>query len=92
MRAGERKRGLAVVKLSAGPGAGAVADRTVGGESRCRMIGIRGCLIVLVVARIAVGGRAGKAAANVALRTSNVHVRSGQREPGVAVIESRGQP
>lgn len=61
-------------------------------EHRRNVIRIRRCLILRLMAAVAVGGSARVLSTNVATRARYVHVRACQREARVVVIKSRRLP
>jgi len=71
-----------VVELGSLPLARTVTDRTIGGKTCRRVIGVGGLLIVSEVARGTIPGRAGVPPIHVALRARNGGVRAGQLELG----------
>jgi len=80
VRAGERERRLAVVKIRGRPCRGRMAGRAGRRESRLRVIGIRRAVEILDVARSAIGGCAHELVVDVALIAGNRHVLARQRE------------
>ena len=93
MGSGQRKWRLRVIEYRASPRCRRVANRAVRRETRLHVIRIRCALVILDVARIAIGRRARKFTVDVALHTGDVHMSAGQRklcEP--VVIESRACP
>ena len=62
------------------------------GEGRGHVIGIRGVLVVRLMAGIAVGGRARKLSVDVATGARHVDVRAGKRKSGGVVIEAGRNP
>lgn len=81
-----------VVKRCPGPARSRMASGAGGWETGCRVIRIRGAVVIGFVARIAVRGSAGENAAHVATGARHRGVRTGQRKWRVAVIERRVQP
>ena len=66
-----------------------VARGACGRETGRNMIGIVGSLVIDLVARVAVGRRAGIHVVDMARRACHVHVRAGQWEGRLGVIEDR---
>jgi hypothetical protein len=66
VRAGEWERSLRMVKDRASPRRRRVTEGAIGGKSSLDVIGIRGPVVILDVATVAIGGRAGKLAVDVA--------------------------
>jgi len=93
MRSGQRKRGARVVERRSRPTRGAVADGAILRETRCRVVGIRGFLIIRQVTGSAVARRAGVTAVGVALRARHGRMSPRQGKAGKSVvIESRSAP
>jgi hypothetical protein len=90
VRAGEWERSLRVVKDRASPRRRRMAERAIRGESSLNVIGVRGALIVLRMATVAIGWRAGKLAVDVALRAGHADMRSRQRELREFVVIEHG--
>jgi hypothetical protein len=93
MGAGEGESGAGVIEHRIRPRCSVVANRTVSGETRLRVIRVRRFLIVLQVARSAIFRDVCVIVVNVTARARHIHVRAGQREPGeCSVIKLRLQP
>jgi len=92
MRSGQREFRLAVIEFRSRPLRGRVAKRAILRESRCHMVRIGGLLVVGQVARSALRGQPRVLPRRVALRARQRHMRSGQREFRLAVIELRPGP
>ncbi len=73
------------------PIGGIVAHLASCGESRRRVIGISGIVIIILVAGIAIRGSAG-VAVGMAVDTLQIQMRAGEGELGLAVIKCRGRP
>src|SRR6185437_17142952 len=81
-----------VVKGRLQPRHGVVADGAVRGESRLRVVRVRGAVVVLHVALIARATRQVVVVVDVTLRTLQSRVSVGQRKSNRVVIEARGLP
>ena len=69
-----------------------MADRAVRGISGLNVIGIRGALIILGMARVAIGRSAREFIVDVALVARNVDMETGQRKGSLRVIENGARP
>ena len=78
--------------MRAGSGCRTVAERAACGKSRGDVIGVRGPRKVLLVARIAVCWRTREDVVDMARRTRNAYVCSGQRERRLVVVELGAVP
>src|SRR5580704_11211494 len=85
--AGQRERGLVVVKLSVQPCGRAVANLAGGRESRRYVIGIGGPGEISLVATETIRRQRGEVVVDVAGCARNGRVRAGEREWGVVVIK-----
>ena len=93
VRAGQRKRGLGVIKDRPQPVGGAVADGAVGREACRHVIGVGGLLEGRQVTARALRRRRRKHAARVALRALQRGMSTRQREfRHRGVVERGGQP
>ncbi len=93
MRAGQRESSRAVVEIRVSPRCGAVASLAGCRHFRLHMVGVGRALVILHVARIAIGWRTGKLAVHVTLSASCGQMRSGQwKLRKRVVIESRRLP
>jgi len=90
--AGEGERGLVVIENCALPVHGGVTEGAVAGEPRCAMVRIGGLVEVRHVARSAIGRHTGEIPADVALRAGQRHVRAGERERRLAMVERGAFP
>ena len=81
-----------VVEGGAQPVGGRVACRAILRIAEGLVIGIRGGVVLVRVARVAGRAQGRVLAARVALRASRGGVFAGERELGLAVIEGRAQP
>ena len=89
----EGESGLAVVGEGRGPpGVDVVAGVALGGESGRDVVGVLDRLVVGLVAGEAVGGRPRVLPTHVATSAVHLLVGSGEREPGLAVIERGRSP
>jgi len=79
-RAVVRDREPSMIESSACPRRRSMASRARGRETRRRMVGIGGPVIVRLVTRVAIRRRSRKHVVNVATRTGNRGMRTGQRE------------
>lgn len=93
VRAGQRKRGLVVIKLRPGPACCAVTHRAVGREPRLSMVGIRRALVVLYVTSGARSRRSRKPSIHVTLLAGHrlVRARQGELRKSI-VVKRRGLP
>jgi len=73
----QRKRWFAVIERRWLPTSGRVAEGARCWEARCHVIGVRGAVEVLDVARGAVGGRVGELAPDVAAGARYIDVKAG---------------
>lgn len=92
VRPGERPAGAGVIKAGVSPGGGVMA---IGAGSRypgLLVIGIVGPLIILQVTGDAIGVAQVVVAVHVTLRTLQLGVRPGEREPDQAMVEGRRLP
>lgn len=89
VRAGQRERCAVVIEGGPGPGRCGVAGIASGGEACCCMRGIRGSVIVCLVATVASGGKRSvvTGGASVALHALHGCVEPCQRECRGGVIE-----
>lgn len=92
MRAGERKARAVVIKVGRSPGSIAVTGHAILRIIVGHVIGIGGTLIIRLVAREAILGRAGEAAIDMAQAAFYRRVRAEQRKTGAIVIKTRGTP
>ena len=74
------------------PRARVVAALALLRDSRLPVVGIRGAVVILGMAAVAIRGRVGELAVDVTQIAGHAHVRARQREHGLAVIERRGNP
>jgi hypothetical protein len=82
-----RNRKPGMVECRARPGGRRVASLARSRKPRRQVIRIRRALIVRLVAGVAIRGRARVFAPNVATGARNIHVRAGEREARLGVIE-----
>lgn len=82
----------AVAKRCTSPGGRTVTGIARGGELRSNVVRVCGARVISLVARITVCRRSCVNAVYVAIRTRDVHVCSGQREAGLAVVERSWLP
>ena len=93
VRAGvDREVAPVVVEVGPAPGARVVAVLARRREARRRVVRVGRAVVVRLMARVAVGRRAGVAAADVAGRAGDPRVRAGQREARLAVVEAGRLP
>jgi len=81
-----------VIEMRAVPGRRVVTRSAIGVKPDRSMAGVRGVVVVLLVTRHAFWGQAGERSRSVAGRAVQGTMRSGEREPGIAVIESCVRP
>lgn len=91
MRSGVDREGV-VGERGAHPGHGRVAERAVGRESGSDVVGVGDRLVLALVARVAIRGRARIAPANVTTRAGRGGMRAGERKSRTAMIKARGCP
>jgi len=87
MRAGQGELGGIVIELSAEPLSRVVAQLAVLRVAGCDVIGVGGALVVLQMARYAIGAECRILPVSVAQSTSDRGVRASQRKLGRVVIE-----
>jgi len=92
MRARQREFRLAVIKGRTGPGGRRVANRARCRETCRHMIGVGSSGEILLVAGIAIRGRAHENVVDVALSAGHRLVRARQRERRLIVIENSTIP
>ncbi len=85
-------RHCGVVERRVRPGSRRMANRAVGGKTGCHMRGIIRPVKIRLVAAIAVRGEGTEVIVHVALSAGYRHVRPGQREPRLCMIEYRRAP
>jgi len=90
--AGERKRGLAVIKSRGLPGGGVMAYRASSWDSALRVIRIIRAVVILDVAGHAIGWCSRKLPSDVTRIARYVHMSAGERKDRLAVIEVGGLP
>jgi len=92
VRAGERERGVVVIKSGGSPVRGAVTYRAVQGEARLRVVGIGGLVVVADVTGVAVRGDGGVVVVYVTLRAGHGEVRTRERKHSGGMVESGPAP
>src|SRR6185437_5533884 len=92
VHSGQRKTGGRVIKGGLQPRHGVVADGAVRGESRLRVVRVRGAVVVLHVALIARATGQVVVVVDVTLRTLQSRMSVCQRKSDRVVIEARRLP
>ena len=93
VRAGQREPGFGMIETRVRPRRSVVADSTGRGNTGLHMVGIGRALIVLHMARGAIGGSSCELAVDVAQGAGHGHVSARQREFAESiVIKRRGLP
>lgn len=89
MHAGQRERGVVVIKRGIGPIDRVMADLARGGEASRRVSRVRGARVVLLVARVAQRAIQRIVVVDMAIDagTRRHHVGIRERKPGCGVIE-----
>ena len=93
MGAGKREfRKGVVIEVCIRPGCRGVADGAIGGEPGLGVIGIRGALVILGVAGIAIGGSARELAVDMAERAGDADMGAGQGEWSFRMVKNSARP